>query len=216
MAETRDMDLQEMPPEDSPLPDSFFGLTSEELHPNAPLNIRWREQNPLRGFHVYLTAQILCIHENRRVAMIYELDKIGWPLHLRTMDAAAWSITPGSPWPKEDEAPLLLLHNIFKLPGIWIATVFFEGRTAEECEEKLFELMGDQYERAAEFKTKQQDVVDWSARKDSDHFAIEDFPYQQNLCDTSNSLFPPPRTPTSGKRLPNTLRVQPEEKSPCE
>jgi hypothetical protein len=199
--------------------DSIFGLTDEELHSNAPFNIRWREQNPLSGFHVYLAGQVLGLNDNLRIAVITELDKVGWPLHLRSMEAANWTLIPGSPWPKEDEAPLVLLRRMFKLPSTSIADVFFEGRTARECEEKLYEIMGDQYEQGAGLKPETQNMVDWLARNDWGQFIKEEdndeSPQMQDPCGKPGVPFPLLRIPTSIKPFFEISSKQSECTSTC-
>ncbi|KAF2676019.1 hypothetical protein K458DRAFT_397350 [Lentithecium fluviatile CBS 122367] len=120
-----------------------FCLTNAELHPAAPFNISWRLRNPLRGFYIFLTSQLTCISENHRIALIFELDKVGWPIHLRSMHTAGMKLVPGSEWSVEDYRALVVLRRGFGLEGRWIAGVFFEGRTVGEVEGKLREVLGD-------------------------------------------------------------------------
>jgi hypothetical protein len=121
-------------------------LRDKELLLDAPYNVRWHEANPLVDLHIHLTSKITWFHKNLQLLLGLELNKVGWPLHLRFMETATRPLVPDSPWPQEDEAPLLLLRIMFKLPSKWIAYVFFFGRLPAECEVKLVELMGVEYE----------------------------------------------------------------------
>lgn len=148
-------------------------LADEELQPNAPLNLRWHEQNPLLGFHVFLIGRVPHLPTSYQRVLHRALDNAGWPLHLRSMESAALKIHPGSPWFLADETVLIILRQGFKIPSSCVAQVFFEGRTSEECELKFMELMRSRA-HAQGISNGVKDVLDISALNNTLRFADED------------------------------------------
>lgn len=67
------------------------------------------------------------------------LDNVGWPLHLRSMEAANWQLEVGAAWAPADQRALMVL-SAHEVEIDDIAQSFFEGRTAEECEAMLDKL----------------------------------------------------------------------------
>lgn len=117
-------------------PSPAYRLTEAE----ASEHLDWHGQNPVKGFQLYITTSITCVDLDTRANILNELDSIGWPLHLRSASTAGKKLIAGSPWAREDESPLLLLCNLFRLPLAVVANAFFEGRTVLEVDEKLREL----------------------------------------------------------------------------
>lgn len=76
------------------------------------------------------------LSNDARRSLIGNLDKRGWPLHLRELGTANWQLEPTMPWELADKDALMLLSaSGVKIEDI--TEIFFEGRTAHECHDAL-------------------------------------------------------------------------------
>ncbi|KAF2251811.1 hypothetical protein BU26DRAFT_590119 [Trematosphaeria pertusa] len=139
-------------------------LPDEELRPHAPLNLRWRAGNPLFAHYITLIERVRCLNPTRRLQLAHGLTfKLGWPSHLRSIEQIRAGVKPepGSRWSPEDKRLLLLFRVEFEIPNKFVAAVFFEGRTADECESQFTRLL-QEMNRADKARVKEGKDFLWS------------------------------------------------------
>ncbi|KAF2646233.1 hypothetical protein P280DRAFT_512423 [Massarina eburnea CBS 473.64] len=119
----------------SPHESNFLRYT-ERLPVCGGIDLRWHDEHPLEGFHVWLCEGVRALESHRRIALTFALGQKGWPTHLRSMETAERMIIPGSPWTDDDDRALAVLMH-FGLAAHIIAAIFFEGRMADECVERM-------------------------------------------------------------------------------
>ncbi|KAF1957762.1 hypothetical protein CC80DRAFT_546826 [Byssothecium circinans] len=126
----------------NPRPNNPLFLSDAELAPNAGLNIRWMEANPLLSYRIFLIQRLTALEFPVRCSLFDALNATSWPTHLQSMDTASQLLKPWSPWSVDDLRALCMLYR-FSLTKEAVSRYFFEGRTANECEERLAALLGE-------------------------------------------------------------------------
>jgi hypothetical protein len=103
----------------------------------------WRTQNAMKSYQIDIVESLRFIPELDRRVLLESLEKIGWPLRLRSIEELEGRFAPedtSSLWSKEDNRALVLLRQHFMLSWPVLANKFFLGRFEEECE-RQFELL---------------------------------------------------------------------------
>jgi hypothetical protein len=104
---------------------------------------KWRTQNPMASYQIDIVESLRFMPELDRRMLLESLEKIGWPLRLRSIEELEGRFAPedtGSLWSKEDNRALFLLRQHFMLSWPVLANKFFLGRFEEECK-RQFDLL---------------------------------------------------------------------------